>query len=180
MSFSTIDKGEKVSMDEQEENARLGFIDVNILSDSSIRGALLVTDLETKPYEFRITSPIKPSQIQQILYGRTLSEFILAELICVPLLKACRENINLIIVKQIQLLNMRPHISIPVICIFKKDNNNGQEIIETITHKNYFTEKDGAKIYIDALSVNFDIFEPFERIKLAISEVHKQKLDEKK
>lgn len=170
---------EKASMDNPQENIRLGFIDVIILTDSSIRGALLVTDLETRPYEFRVTSPIKPTRMQQILYGKTLSEYILSELICVPLYKASKEKISLIIVKQTSLLNMRPHISAPVICI-NEDDQNGRKNTLYQTHRSYEMEKEVAELYISSLSQNFDIFEPFERIKVAVTEVHKQKLDEQK
>ncbi len=167
-------------MEHQDISTRLGFIDTVVFPDSSIRGALLVTDLETKPYEFRVTSPIKPTQLQQILYGRTLSEFVVAELICVPLLKACKEKINFVIIKQIQLLNMRPYIEFPVICVSRKDDKNNSNELMYHAHKNFVSELEAAKLIISAMAEKVDIFEPFQRIKTAINEVHRQKLDEKK
>ena len=58
------------------QEIRLAFIDVMIFSDGSIRGGILTTDIETKPYEFRVTSPIKPTQTQQILYGASLKDYV--------------------------------------------------------------------------------------------------------
>ncbi len=167
-------------MEETNADSRLGFIEIVNFQDFSVRGGLLVTDVQTRPYEFRVTSPIKPTQLQQILYGSTLTEFIFAELICVPLLKACKEEINLVIVNQHFLLNMRPKVSIPVIYINKQNEKNGNHnLFDYQIHKNFKTEEESAKYYIDLLAENTDIFEPFERIKTAVNEVHLNKLDEK-
>ena len=65
----------------ETQEIRLAFIDVTVFSDGSIRGGILTTDIETKPYEFRITSPIKPTQIQQILYGSSLKDHVYGELL---------------------------------------------------------------------------------------------------
>jgi len=60
-------------MTEQDSpGARLAFVNISIYEDGSVRGGVLVTDLETRPYEFRVTSPVKPTSIQRILYGKTI------------------------------------------------------------------------------------------------------------
>jgi hypothetical protein len=69
----------------ETQEIRLAFIDVAVFSDASIRGGILTTDIQTRPYEFRITSPIKPTQMQQILYGTSLKDYVYGELICAPL-----------------------------------------------------------------------------------------------
>lgn len=48
------------------QDIRLAFIEVAIFSDGSIRGGILTTDIETRPFDFRVTSPVKPTQVQQI------------------------------------------------------------------------------------------------------------------
>ena len=35
------------------QEIRLAFLDVMLFSDGSIRGGILTTDIETRPYEFR-------------------------------------------------------------------------------------------------------------------------------
>ena len=71
----------------ETQEIRLAFMDVMVFSDGSIRGGILTTDIETRPYEFRVTSAIKPTSLQQILYGMSLKDYVYGELICAPLIK---------------------------------------------------------------------------------------------
>lgn len=96
---------------------RLAFIDVAVFSDGSIRGGILTTDIETRPFEFRVTSPIKPTQVQQILYGASLKDYVYGELICAPLVKATKEKLSVVLTKESFLLSMRPLVSTPVILV---------------------------------------------------------------
>ena len=82
------------------QEIRLAFLDITVFTDGSIRGGILTTDIETKPYEFRITSPIKPTQIQQILYGSSLKDYVYGELIGAPLIKATKEKLSIVLVKE--------------------------------------------------------------------------------
>ncbi len=82
------------------EISKIAFLETYTLSENGgIMGAILVTDSETKPLEFRVTAPIRPTSFQKTLYGDVLLEHILVELISVPLLNAVNEQIDLIIVK---------------------------------------------------------------------------------
>ena len=79
---------------------KIAFLETYTLSENGgIMGAILVTDAETKPLEFRVTAPIRPTSFQKTLYGDVLLEHILVELISVPLLNAVNEQIDLIVVK---------------------------------------------------------------------------------
>src|SRR3989304_6323458 len=101
----------------EEQEIRLAFIDVSVFSDGSIRGGILTTDIETRPFEFRVTSPIKPTQVQQILYGASLKDYVYGELICAPLVKATKEKLSVVLTKENYLIAMRPLVSAPVILI---------------------------------------------------------------
>jgi len=124
------------------QEIRLAFIDVTVFSDGSIRGGILTTDIETKPFEFRVTSPIKPTQVQQILYGSSLKDHVYGELICVPLIKATKEKISIILVKENYLMSMRPLIPLPL--IFVHSNNapisDGIRPVSLSSHRNYQNE----------------------------------------
>ena len=51
------------------EVANLAFIETYTLeNDAGIMGAILITDPDTKPLEFRVTAPIKPTNFQKTLY----------------------------------------------------------------------------------------------------------------
>ena len=125
----------------ETQETRLGFIDVKVYSDSSIRGGILTTDLETKPFEFRVTSPIRPTQIQQILYGSSLKDYVYNELICAPLIKATKEKLSIVLTKESFLMAMRPLVSVPVIFI----RSNGAQVegitpVSLFSHRNFQNE----------------------------------------
>ena len=82
------------------ELGKIGFLETYTLDDDAgVMGAILVTDAETKPLEFRVTAPIKPTNFQKTLYGDVLLEHILTELISIPLLNAISEEIDIILVR---------------------------------------------------------------------------------
>src|SRR5574338_1279256 len=82
------------------ELAKIAFLETYTLSENGgIMGAILVTDAETKPLEFRVTAPIKTTNFQKTLYGDVLLEHILVELISVPLINALNGEIDIILVK---------------------------------------------------------------------------------
>ena len=163
--------------------SRLAFVDISVFDDGSIRGGILVTDMETRPYEFRVTTPVKPTSMQRILYGKTLSEYVYGELIAFPLVKAVKEKISLVVVKNENLLIMRPKISLPVVVITKSaigvEGKNPVVSIGTFSfhsHLSYAGEADWAKTLLTDLLERHDPFEPFERLKIAMNEVHKNKI----
>ena len=65
----------------------------------AIRGAFLLTDMDAKPLEFRCTNPIRPSSLQNILYGRMLQRHIMVELIGVPLMNSLKQLPSVVLVR---------------------------------------------------------------------------------
>lgn len=172
--------------DQNSMNVRLAFVDVSVFEDGSIRGGVLVTDLETRPLEFRVTSPVKPTAMQRILYGKTLVEFVYGELIGLPLVKAVKEPLSLVITRNENLLVMRPGLSIPVVFISQDMNGiksgSGDSEIRPLVykeHRRYEGESAWAQSLLADLLQRHNPFEPFERLKTAMKEVHKQKIGER-
>ena len=169
--------------DQVPSESRLAFIDISVFDDGSIRGGVLVTDTETRPYEFRVTTPVKPTPMQRVLYGKTLPDYVYGELISVPLVKAVKETLSLVVAKNENLLGMRPKLSVPVVLIKKNPEGiqvgNSEDTIETFaikSHPSYTGEGDWARTLLSNLLERHDPFEPFERLKIAMDEVHKQKI----
>lgn len=53
----------------EQSTTKLMFLDVALFEDgAAIRGGVLVTDLDTKPYEFRCTSPVRPTHLQSFIW----------------------------------------------------------------------------------------------------------------
>ena len=167
--------------DQTSTDIRLAFLDILVFEDGSIRGGVLITDLETRPYEFRVTSPVKPTPLQRVLYGRTLVDYVYGDLICLPLIWATKEKLSLAIVRHENLLIIRPNISIPMIYINQnsKSNNNDQNTdgirpIIIKPHRNFPGEEAWAETLLTNIMQRHELLEPFERLKTAISEVNKK------
>jgi hypothetical protein len=165
----------------EPQEIRLAFIDVAVFPDGSIRGGILTTDLETRPYEFRVTSPIKPTQVQQILYGASLKDYVYGELICAPLVKATKEKLSLVLAKEPYIVAMRPLVSIPVILVHHDGKSIGENLrpVSLSAHKSFQSELSFAQTVLAPVMQSHDLIEPFERLKLALNEVNRTGVGEK-
>lgn len=164
-----------------ESDTHLGFVDVLVYEDGAIRGGILVTDMETRPYEFLVTTPVKPSQIQRVLYGSTLSEHLFGELIGLPLVQKAQETLSLVIVRNPNLMIMRPRTAVPVILVGQEDARAAEGQVNQApvvfkAHPNYVADINIANTTLTDLAQRRDLLEPFARLKAALIEVHKQKM----
>ncbi|MBN2500273.1 MAG: hypothetical protein JXB38_05855 [Anaerolineales bacterium] len=151
------------------ENKSIGFVDIaQFENGGAYRGGCLVTDLKTYPQEFRITNPVRPTNLQSILYGSTLDEYIYIELICIPLIRAIKSTMSLIIVQRPVLLEIRPKIQTPMIHI-----GDG----EIKLHPDFLNESTNAKRLLSNTNRS-KLIEPFSRIQTALAEAHSQKIGE--
>ena len=165
---------------------KIGFLDTYNIEDSVMMGVIMVTDSDTKPLEFRVTSPIKPTNFQKILYGNVLKEHILVELVAVPLLNAISEELDLILVNEPLFLGANSRQNIRVVRIgsgenggannisrveLKSFNGNGQPTYLEST-KELEDELPGISEAIERIYEERDLVEPFERLKLASEQVY--------
>ena len=164
------------------QEIRLAFIEVAIFSDGSIRGGILTTDIETRPFEFRVTSPIRPTQVQQILYGASLKDYVYGELICAPLVKATKEKLSAVLTKDSFLIAIRPIVPTPVIFIHSggTQESDGIKPVSFSSHRNFQNELAFAKTILTPIIQKHDLLEPFERLRLALHEIHRVGLGEVK
>lgn len=161
-------------------------------SDDSIMGVIMVTDSETKPVEFRVTSSIKPTNFQKILYGNVLKEHILVELVALPLLNALSEQPDIILVNDPFFLGANSKVDTRVVRVLSKNQQNGNKAakleLKSLNSKNetiyiespeeFEDELPGISEAINKISLYRDIMEPFERLSLACEQVHLKKTKE--
>lgn len=171
---------------------RLAFLETYAVDESVIMGVIMVTDSDTKPLEFRVTSPIKPTNFQKILYGNVLKEHILVELVALPLLNAINENLDLILVNDPLFLGANTKQDTRIVRVFSEsDSSNSQGESSKInafnpenkpvfveTSKEYSDELPGMIEVIEKIADNRDLIEPFERLKLACEQIHLKKTKE--
>jgi hypothetical protein len=173
--------------------AKIGFLESLTLDETNgIMGAILVTDGETKPLEFRVTAPIKTTNFQKTLYGDVLLEHVLVELISLPLITALNEELDLILVKNPLFLGVNNKQGIRVINIFEQDDKqelpqraceelktkaNGQKVYIQTSPK-YEAELPQIRDLLNSISEHRNLVEPFNRLKAACEQVHLQKTNE--
>jgi len=170
--------------------------------DGHFVGGLLVLNENARPVEFHCTTPVRPSQSQRILYGVTLGEHILCELIPKLLVNKTREKPSAILVDQNLLLNCRRSLNIAVGCITNESQSsvlkdesdrsgnhlnvstNSELVIgdsvfissggfEFSVHSQFRSDDSTVQTALESISKTVDIDEPFERLSTAIQEASK-------
>ncbi|MEM9808478.1 MAG: hypothetical protein AAF959_24725 [Cyanobacteria bacterium P01_D01_bin.56] len=103
---------------------KIGFLGGFRFEDgASTRGAMLVTDHDLKPAEFRVTAPVKPNSLQKMLYGELLDEHIYIKLLGVPLLNALEQKPDVVIVSENIFLGLNQEQGIPTVCLLNEEES---------------------------------------------------------
>jgi hypothetical protein len=172
---------------------RIAFLETYSFDDNAgIMGAILVTDPDTKPLEFRITAPIKPTNFQKTLYGDVLLEHLLVELIALPLLGAIKDDIDLVLVRDPLFLGINSKQGVRTVRLFNekdgtvRSKKTGEEQsrlegdfgVYIETSKKFASELPEIIEKLSQISTTRNLIEPFDRLKTACEQVHLQKIDE--
>lgn len=169
---------------------KIAFLETYTLDgDAGIMGAIMVTDSDTKPIEFRVTAPIKPTNFQKTLYGSVLHEHILTELVSVPLLNAINEDLDLILVRDPLFLGVNEKQGVRVVRLSGEEDHRGNKAVELAASngspklfveisKKFESELSEIKSSLSSVSEHRDLIEPFDRLKIACEQVHLQKTGE--
>ncbi len=155
-----------------------------------LRGGVLITDKKTEPIEFRCTSVIQPTALQQIFWGGRLESHIATKLVGQPLLNSLTNRMSLVVVQRPEFLELRSSIEIPLIQILRneelsessplslEDTNDmlpgtidGSEPVIINAHREYPKDR---KIAQELLRETVNVLEPFERIVRALEVIHRQ------
>ena len=80
-------------------------------------GAVMVTDENGYPLEYRVTTPVRPTAVQKVLYGSTLEQYVSVELCGRRLLKECRRKPPVILVPNVNLLGLSDNDSGAIVAI---------------------------------------------------------------
>jgi hypothetical protein len=167
-------------------------------SGKAIRGAFLLTDIDTKPLEFRCTNPIRPTSLQNVLYGQMLQRHIMVELIGMPLMNSLKQPPSVVLVQDEDLLWLRPKIATPVLRLAKESaisidgdgagsrtamlsSNSGKfDSVVLVAHNEFGGDIGSVTPILTQVFNRFDLVEPFERVVAALEQVHQQKIGENK
>lgn len=159
------------------EEKVISFLDLaNFEEGAVVRGGCLVTDAQTRPLEFRVSGPIRPTSIQKILYGDTLHEYICNDLIGVPMLNALESDPDLILVRDAEFLKLRMKVNKPVLWV--RATVDGQYVLQSLP--GYEKEAEAGRDMLPRRLRGRNIMEPFLRIRNALEEAHTLKVGEEK
>jgi len=99
---------------------KLAFIHFVEIADKHIAG-ILITEENTKPLEFRTTTDVEIDELQRILYGDALKEVLYKENFAIDLINAVKEEFDVLLTKEKEILSIRNKIDKPVVHISKFD-----------------------------------------------------------
>jgi len=184
--------GEIMSEDQQ----RIAYLGTGEYEDGKAYrcGALVVT-LHGEPKEFRCTSPLRPNALQRITYGNSLELHMLVEVMGKPLLDALQGPIDLFIVDNPILLNLRLDSERPFVFARRQGDSGGENRsilgegsaklinsptggFDTVVVEAFHEFADDTKeaySLLEEAARNLDVLEPFDRLQKALAKVHEAK-----
>jgi hypothetical protein len=151
------------------EKKKFAFLDLAVFEDGeAIRGGCLVTDEHTHPLEFRVSGAIRPTNLQKILYGDTLIEYISNDLIGLPMLQALDNKPDIVLVREAEFLKLRLGVDMPVLWV--RATAEGQFVLQALPGHDH--EAEAGRDVLPARLRGKGIMEPFSRIRNALEEAH--------
>lgn len=179
----------------------IGFLTVLEKGEHGLLGGLLVLNPAGRPLEFHCTAPVKANRAQEILYGPTLQPYLYGEQIGQALYKKCKAEIQLLFTDAPAVLALRDFTTLPVTLVLAGDAAAGNkparnlridgphaetpgphaarwEPFEIAGHKlataaGYAGDRQQINLLWTPHAEDFDLFEPFERIRDAIDEAQR-------
>jgi len=145
--------------------AALGFLTVVENELFGLVGGYLLLNASGRPLEFHCTAPVKSSRAQQILYGPTLAPYLYGEQIAQALIHKAGIEPQIVWTDQPAVLAVREFIALPVAALV-----HGHE--EPQCAEGFEADRELVANRITAFA-NFDLREPFDRIREAIEEAHR-------
>ena len=155
-------------------------------------GGMLVLQPNGRPLEFQCTLPVRPSKAHQILFGPTLRDHVIGEVIGKLLAARCQSKIGLLCCDDAKALAIEPHVRCPIAlaCEREEESAHNSEQLQvigndcpsgmqpvTLAGKTFWVPMEQVP-KVESLLPQFeslsDPSEPFDRIRQAINEAHSQ------
>lgn len=170
----------------------IGFLTALSHRQHGCFGGYLVLTINGRPMEFHCTAPVKANRAQEILYGNTLQDYLLGDVIGQTLVRKSSLEPIAICTDRSAMLAVREMVSVPVARVLKsKTSEEDGELEEEGPQVNVPEFKLGSnRLTVAAahpedqaalleklgeLAKSFDFSEPFGRIREAIKEAQQAK-----
>ncbi|WP_372721185.1 hypothetical protein [Novipirellula sp.] len=167
-------------------NPTIGYFTVVQDDRTGWTGGLLILNRGGRPVEFQCTLPVRPSRAHEILFGTTMRDHLIGEVIGPMLVTKCRTPLSLLCCDQIESLSLNSRGEVPVALVSEAaEGDEGPITSDMLTGSSQVTlvnatlhvplERASA---VETLAKHFedmpDAIEPFERIREAIREAQSQ------
>jgi hypothetical protein len=184
-------------MNPDKDQDKFAFLTVRYSESIGYFGGLLTINTLGRPSEFHCSLPLKPSRAQVILYGDTLNDFFVGELIGHAIVSKIRHPVRAIFTDLPAALGLRRINSTPIACIIeevKAKGNTGSEYPETLIKPDCSSTAATSDFCLDEVRLNllsdfegdiaviqdawnkskpqFNMREPFARILEALKEAN--------
>ncbi|MDO4575372.1 MAG: hypothetical protein Q4D98_09195 [Planctomycetia bacterium] len=159
--------------------AAVGFLTVIEEKSHGLFGGYLILNPAGRPVEFHCTAPVKPNRAQEILYGPTLKPYLYGEQIARTLIQKSKIMPRMVCFDQECVLCVRPFLSTPAVLVERREENVSEsgklrwkdQLLSPFAEFNEdLTE---VQACLKDLFIEFDLLEPFDRIRDAIAEAQK-------
>src|SRR5690606_36761931 len=167
----------------------LGFLTVVEDAEHGLFGGYLVLNLIGRPLEFHCTTPLKANRAQQILYGPTLAPYLYGEQIAETLIRKGAVKPRTVFTDQTAVLAARQHVDVPLVlavddAVSQPAGDATRRIDPPQTALKRFgwgrqplavdvasaTDEQLMHDRLSDLAQDFDLLEPFARIREPIAE----------
>jgi hypothetical protein len=176
-----------MSATEKKDQFRLGFLTAVEVPEQGFVGGLLITNRHGRPLEFQCTAPLKPNRTQEILYGATLSSYVVGEVIARTLIEKVGVKPHIILTERLEILELRNHVSVPVGCLEPESGSVAAESVDPAPaeaplkigrqwirlHAAHTEDRADFETQATQVPKDADMREPFERVREALLETVK-------
>jgi hypothetical protein len=181
-----------------KHGANLGFLTIVEDAQHGVFGGFLVLNAAGRPLEFHCTTPVKPNRAQEILYGPTLRPYLYGEQIAPALVAKAAATLDLLCVDLPEALSVRLHVKVATVLVAPiaeteeaispatlridpAHSANGPSpglhwfaacCFRLAVHGEFIEDRNLVVGRLESLA-NFDLCEPFGRIREAIQEAQR-------
>jgi hypothetical protein len=157
----------------------LAFLTV-LQEPSGWLGGYLVTNGWGRPLEFRLTTAVQPNRVQAALYGPTLHEYLLADLIGKTLVEKTSTKPDLIVTDVPGALPLRSRVEVPVVALRSPGAppettplDHPRAANGLLLPARFATDRATVNSLLDRVDAAVELAEPFARIRDAVTEARK-------
>ena len=173
-------KASRVAASTTNAGGGIGFLTVVFDEGQGWIGGYLVVNASARPLEFHCTAPVKPNRAQEILYGPTLGCYLMGEQIAAALVNKSSSPPLAVITDVEPVLAVRSQIDMPVVLLLNHasiETSAASSLLQfdlagrrVAVSDEYAADRDRLLVGFPTLAQNFDLAEPLDRIREAITE----------